>query len=310
MRDGSEPSAQRRRLGRSRPYDAASLPPRLRHWHAPRANRWEHLLVETGTLGVAWLEAGGVREERLAVGAARWIAPGTRWRVEELVEGARFLLDIWADDAVPAAAPQALRAELLDAAPVCLVAAPGELEAAVAALRVGERQLLRAGFHFGEPLVPLLAADPRLTWHPLELGAEGCAALIARGPAPMGLADYLGRDHAVIEAVLAGALRGSVEHGRWLGYVLARHLAIEEELLFPAWREAGGREGWIQGLRNEHRHLRADLGRLGDPVARRRFLLLLDGHDEKEEQIVYPDIVAKLGDGLDGLTRRVLMFEG
>ena len=93
---------------------------------------------------------------------------------------------------------------------------------------------------------------------------------------------------------------------RWLRNALARHLVIEEQLLFPAYLAAGGRAGWVRGLCNEHALLRRDLERLHDAGARRRFLLLLDGHDEKEEQIVYPDIIARAVAGDDALTRAVL----
>ncbi len=144
-------------------------------------------------------------------------------------------------------------------------------------------------------------------WHPLEQGDTDFTAFVARAAQPIGLSEYLGRDHAVIEAALSGALRGDAEHARWLVATLARHLVIEEELLFPAYLGAGGRTGWVDGLRNEHEHLRRGLHALAETSARRRFLLLLDGHDEKEEQIVYPDIVARLGGETDALTHAALL---
>ena len=48
---------------------------------------------------------------------------------------------------------------------------------------------------------------------------------------------------------------------------------------------------------------------LDDAVARRRFLLLLDGHDEKEEQIVYPDILARLGRDADRLAMEAMRMD-
>jgi len=305
-----QPSATRRRLGRSRPYTRADIPRRLLEWHAPRANRWEHLGVEAGALDVEWLEAGGVRTERLAQGHWRWIAPGTRWRIAGIDALTRFVLEIHADESTVASAPQPLRAALLEEAPRLVLADQADLATCLADLAAGQRCLLMAGFDLEAALRPaLLAGAKTLCWHPLEAGPGGAVALLWRASRPVACAEYLARDHALIEAALAGALRGDRQCGRWLRNALARHLYIEEERLFPAWLQAGGNAGWVRGLRNEHRHLRTDLERLDDPVARRRFLLLLDGHDEKEEQIVYPDIIVRLRGTLDELTWQV-MLEG
>ncbi len=51
---------------------------------------------------------------------------------------------------------------------------------------------------------------------------------------------HLWNDHAVIEAALAGALSDNVEYVGRLHAVLERYLAIEAQLLFPAYLEAGG----------------------------------------------------------------------
>jgi iron-sulfur cluster repair protein YtfE (RIC family) len=103
-------------------------------------------------------------------------------------------------------------------------------------------------------------------------------------------------------------LRGDAEHEAWLRNVLTRHMRIEEQVLFPAYLDAGGNAGWVRGLCNEHRQLELHLDRLSEAESRRRFLLLLDGHDEKEEQIVYPDILAKLGDDAQGLGRQAMLL--
>lgn len=308
MGDLREPSSQRRRLGRSRAYAAADLPRRLLTWHAPRANRWEHLRVERGCLDGEWLGTGTPVAERLEAGAQRWIAPGTRWRVAGLDAGAVFRLEIHADEATPAAAPQALRSALLDDAPRVDAHGAGELAGILAGLPAGGHCLVRAGFDLA-PAARRAIRESALcvSWHPLQADGGGWIALFARSDTPMGLGEYLGRDHAVIEATLARALRGGTEGEAWLRNALGRHLVIEEELLFPPWLMAGGNPGWARGLRNEHRHLRRDLEHLQDPVARRRFLLLLDGHDEKEEQIVYPDIVARLGDAMAEVCQEVMM---
>lgn len=302
-----EPSAQRRKLGRSRRYIDADLPPRLRHWHAPRANRWEHLCVVNGPIEIECLGADGIRVETLASSTTRWIAPGMRWRVTRMQPQACFELEIHADEATIASAPQRVRAALIDEAAEIVLLDAAAFEQTIADLKPGERCLLRAHFDITEYMQAVIANSAlHLCWHPLELGKTCSTALLARSAQPIGMLEYLGRDHAVIEAALAGALRGDVEHELWLRNILARHLVIEEKILFPAWLEAGGNPAWVRGLCNEHKHLRHDLDRLSDPVSQRRFLLLLDGHDEKEEQTVYPDILARIGAGSDMLTLRIM----
>lgn len=291
------PPGRTRHLGRSRRYGAGDLPERLRHWHAPRANRWEFLRVVEGELATQWLEAAGVATARLATGESRWIAPGTRWRIARMSDGAAFELEVHADDTVTPTAPQLRRAALLDDAVTATIATAQQLAAQIAKLRPGELLLLRSTLDPALPLREAIAAgNGTLFWHPLEAQAAAHVVLIGRTVEPAGLAEYLGRDHAVLEAALAGALRGDPERTRWLHNLLARHLMIEEDILFPAYLAAGGRTGWVQGLLNEHKQLRQHLPRLEDADSQRRFVLLLEGHDEKEEQIVYPAIIESIGE--------------
>jgi hypothetical protein len=304
--NSSAPSSQMRQLGRSRRYTSADLPARLRHWHAPRANRWERLCVTSGALEIEWLAADGIVQQRLCGGASIWIAPGSRWRVMGIDTAATFQLEVHADDSTPASAPQVVRTGLLDDAPCIRPDDVDDFVRRVDALAPGQRGLVRAGFDFTAPLLDILRDRAgAMCWHPLAAGADGCAALIVHAQQSIDLPDYLGRDHAVIEAALAGALRGDAEHACWLRNALARHLHIEERILFPAYLDAEGNAGWVRGLCNEHAHLRRALDRLDDPTMQRRFLLLLDGHDEKEETIVYPDIVARKGTRIQALTDAV-----
>lgn len=309
MQSELAPPAQLRLLGRSRAYVRENLPGRLTVWHAPRANRWEHLCVSAGRLHTQWLDASGVIGVELQAGQSRWIAPGTRWRVADMPDGASFELQIHAADALPAGAPQPLRAALLDAAERVDVDDAAAFTHLIDTLTPGDARLLHGCFDGTEMLRALSTEQGQhWFWHPLHASAQGFTTFITRSAEPVGLLEYLGRDHAVIEAVLAGALRGDAEHTRWLHATLARHLAIEEQLLFPAYLDAGGHEGWIRGLTNEHAHLRRHLATLTNPDSTRRFLLLLDGHDEKEEQIVYPDILARLGTDAAALTRSAMFF--
>ncbi|MGH8427620.1 MAG: hemerythrin domain-containing protein [Gammaproteobacteria bacterium] len=290
-------------------YARANLPERLRHWHSPRINRWERLCVTAGTLAIERLDAAGVATERLETDDIRWIAPGVRWRVAHLDPGTQFELEIHAENRPAEGTPQPLREALLSEAGQLTVADEAEFSRLIDTLQTDKRCVARGEFDYRPALhAAVQAAGGTLFWHPLAAGATNFTALIARAARPIGLADYLGHDHAVIEAALAGTLRGDAEYEKWLQATLARHLAIEEELLFPAYLAAGGREAWVRGLKNEHKYLRQYLASLAEPDARRKFLRLLDGHDEKEERVVYPDIVARLNDKADALFKTATTF--
>ena len=291
---------QPRLLGRSRAYTLANLPERLCQWHAPRINRWERLWVTGGALAIEYLGASGTTNVELALQDNRWFAPGTRWRVVRMGPDSAFELEVHADIKGQAEAPQHLRSDLLEEAIAVSVADAGALAALLDALPVGERRLVHAGFALGA-WSGLATSAHTLFWHPLAAAPGSFTVLVARSDQPFDLPAYLGRDHAVIEAALGGALAGDVTSDGWLRATLERHLRIEEELVFPAYLAAGGREAWIRGLLKEHTYLRQYLGELDQPLSRRRFLRLLDGHDEKEERVIYPDVLAHVGTRAEAL---------
>lgn len=258
MANPVEPPADLRRLGRSRAYTDADIPQRLTHWHSPRVNRWENLRINAGRLELEWLEPTHTRRESLGAGETRWMAPGMRWRVADLGSSTRFELEIHAENRPAETSPKRLREAVLTEAVHATVANAEDFVRLLDGFDAGERRLVRG--HLGGRAAAVIVERAvetscgALFWHPLAASEETFAALVARAAEPVGLADYLGHDHAVIEAALAGALRGNPEALRWLHTTLERHLAIEEKLLFPAYLEAGGREAWVRGLKNEHRH--------------------------------------------------------
>lgn len=305
----SDPAAPEhpRPLGRSRVYTAQDLSPRLRQWHAPRVNRWERVCVLAGTVAIEYLGAGGVAGVTLAAGASRWMASGVRWRVAAMGVGSRFEIGVHADTKGQAEAPQPLRSTLLEAAPRMDIADRGGLCECLQALPVGARRIVR--LRFADTVAPAELGVPGFFfWHPLEAHAAGSTVLVAHASKPFGLADYLGRDHAVIEAALGGALAGDGEADRWLHATLERHLQLEERVIFPAYLEAGGPPGWVRGLLNEHGYLREYLAAFDRPDGRRKFLRLLDAHDEKEEGTIYPDVLAHLGARADALLMQALAW--
>lgn len=296
---------QPRQLGDARAYTAADLSERLLHWHAPRVNRWERLHVRAGTLVIELLRATGITRKTLTSGQHCWFAPGTRWRVAKLDSDGRFELELHADSKGQAEDPQPLRAELLDGARRLPASDVMALQNCIEALAPGERRIVQGGFDI-RAVPEAMLTTRTLFWHPLDIGPATFTALVARSEQAFDLATYLGRDHAVIEATLGDALSGNAERSRWLHATLERHLHMEEELIFPAYIAAGGREAWVRGLKREHRYLRQYLGELDQPISRRKFLRLLDGHDEKEERVVYPDILAQLAGRADELLVRAL----
>lgn len=289
-----------RLLGRSRAYTLANLPERLHQWHAPRINRWERLWVTGGPLAIEYLDATGTTSVELPMGENRWFAPGTRWRVVHMTPDSHFELEVHADVKGQAEEPQPLRSSLLEEALAVTVADVAALAELLHSLPPGERRIVHAGFD-QDAWSGAATGAQTLFWHPLA-AAPGCfTVLVARSDTPFDLRAYLGRDHAVIEAALGGALAGDINYDAWLRATLERHLHIEEDLLFPAYLAAGGREAWVKGLKLEHVWLRQYLGELDQPASRRRLLRLLDGHDEKEERVIYPDVLARVGAGAAAL---------
>lgn len=301
------PSGAMRALGRGRPHRAGDLLPRFSRWHAARANRWEWLHLQRGELVLQWLGEAGSLARSLGDGQSLWLAPGHRWRIARLSEDAEFSLQVFADDSVIADAPQPERARLLEAAPRLEAADAAALAQALADLAPGERRLLRTPFD-PAPCVREALADSggTLTWHPLGADAGTHAALLVRCAEPVDLLDYLGRDHALIEAALVGALGGDAGRERWLRSLLARHLRIEEQDIFPAFLAAGGDPATVRALQREHELLRGHLDNIADPASHRGLLLVLEAHDEKEEQLVYPDFLARIGSRAAALTAAII----
>lgn len=300
----SPASGAMRPLGRGRSFTAAELPARFAHWHAARANRWERLVLDSGHLVTAWLEEAGTTRLELGAGQTHWIAPGRRWRILAWSEDVVFSVQMHADDSVQADAPQVERARLLDDTPLAEPTNESELEILLTRLGAGERRLLRTAFDPTDAVRAAMAvAQGRLSWHPLGTHAGQYAALLVCTAEPVDLLDYLGRDHAVIEATLPAALSGDAEREHWLRTLLARHLRIEEERLFPAYLAASGDPALIDALRREHDLLRGHLANIADPASHRGLLLVLEAHDEKEEQIVYPLVAGQLQSNAESFLR-------
>jgi iron-sulfur cluster repair protein YtfE (RIC family) len=121
------------------------------------------------------------------------------------------------------------------------------------------------------------------------------------------------------------ALQTSLAQGRWndaahrfrdLCEQMERHLQGEERVLFPAFESATGiAAGPTAVMRQEHGRMRALLDQIGQCLQARdldridgytaTLLILMQQHNKKEENVLYPMCDAALGDGADQLIERL-----
>jgi hemerythrin-like domain-containing protein len=119
--------------------------------------------------------------------------------------------------------------------------------------------------------------------------------------------DFLGNDHRACDDLFASA-EAAVAQNEWDGArslfgrfqaAMAHHLAMEEDVLFPAFEaRTGMSEGPTQVMRMEHDQMRGLLDDMAGAVAagdRNGFLglsetlnMLMQQHNLKEENMLYP----------------------
>ncbi|OOG28073.1 hemerythrin HHE cation-binding protein [Thioalkalivibrio denitrificans] len=117
---------------------------------------------------------------------------------------------------------------------------------------------------------------------------------------------YLGDDHGRCDELFAAAElaadardSGTADaHARFVE-AMEHHLRMEEEILFPAFEEASGsRMGPTAVMRHEHEQMRQLFEDMSGALAEDRFddylgmaetlLILMQQHNAKEEQMLYP----------------------
>ncbi len=120
------------------------------------------------------------------------------------------------------------------------------------------------------------------------------------------LTDFMSTDHKQCDVAFALAEEASLD-GRWeQGKIafdafkkeMARHFHREEEMLFPALLQCGGPVGPVQVMRMEHAQMNDLIAQLEDAVNSRNMdeyggisetlLIVMQQHNLKEEQILYP----------------------
>jgi hemerythrin-like domain-containing protein len=120
------------------------------------------------------------------------------------------------------------------------------------------------------------------------------------------ISSYLASDHKRCDALFE-QVEISIDEGKWeqaetsfqcFSQALDRHLAMEENVLFPAFEKATGSSDGPTGImRREHQHIRAIASRLNDAVSQRNasdffdhddtLRILMGQHNLKEETILY-----------------------
>lgn len=108
------------------------------------------------------------------------------------------------------------------------------------------------------------------------------------------------------ERVAAGDFAGGTQAFTEFASALERHLKLEEEVLFPALEEkTGGPIGPTQMMRHEHEQMRQALASMREGLTAQNgqaflgqsetMLILLQQHNFKEENILYPMMDRALG---------------
>jgi hemerythrin-like domain-containing protein len=119
--------------------------------------------------------------------------------------------------------------------------------------------------------------------------------------------NFMGGDHHHCDQLFATA-EGAVDSGEWQQattahqqfiHAMQQHFAMEEELLFPAFEQASGNSmGPTVVMRHEHEQMRTLFAEMDEAVekqdpsaylgASETLLILMQQHNAKEEQILYP----------------------
>jgi len=123
----------------------------------------------------------------------------------------------------------------------------------------------------------------------------------------MQITDFMGDDHRRCDHIFAGA-EESVSKGDWSSAesdnrrfleAMEHHFRMEEEMLFPRFEEVSGHTmGPTEMMRHEHRQMRQLFEQMNQAVAAKSaddylgasetLLILMQQHNAKEEQMLYP----------------------
>ncbi|NMP30607.1 hemerythrin domain-containing protein [Thalassotalea sp. M1531] len=133
---------------------------------------------------------------------------------------------------------------------------------------------------------------------------------------------YMTTHHRDCDEILADA-ESPLAEGDWAGYQqkwrafvseLLHHLTMEEEVLFPAFEQATGiTQGPTMVMRSEHEQMRAFVAQMEQAIASQdqeramglveSLVLLIQQHNMKEEQMLYPMCDMRLPDNASTLAQ-------
>jgi iron-sulfur cluster repair protein YtfE (RIC family) len=136
--------------------------------------------------------------------------------------------------------------------------------------------------------------------------------------------EFMGNDHKSCDNQFALA-EEAVHGGKWqqaeaafktFRQHLTHHFHLEEDLLFPALLAAGGPNGPVQVMTMEHAQMNNLLQQMAAVIANKNtqgygglaetLLILMQQHNLKEEQILYPIAQRLLAADWEGLHSRML----
>ncbi|HSP94497.1 MAG TPA: hemerythrin domain-containing protein [Thermoanaerobaculia bacterium] len=224
--------------------------------------------------------------------------------------------------------------EPLDLRPIPVGERPSHVLAAFDRLAPGDTLVITAG-DTGDELLRSMQAERRglFEWSHLRPGPPSWTIAIARRAAPLGAArginEALSWDHDRLDALEAAAFQKRAEgdlqsaHDNFSAFAagLRRHIAFEEQVLFPAFEEVTGMPptaGPTAVMREEHREIEALISQIETGIAdsaapveelRRSLHNVLGEHNLKEEGVLYPTTDQLLGtDEADQLVERIQRF--
>lgn len=138
------------------------------------------------------------------------------------------------------------------------------------------------------------------------------------------IAEFMTDDHKACDDEFAVAEQAAFEENwseaeaafKAFNNDMARHFRTEEDLLFPALTSAGGPSGPVHIMRMEHTQIRGLLEQMAAAVASKdaqeyaglseTLLMVMQQHNRKEENILYPIMDQTLAKEREALLGRLL----
>jgi hemerythrin-like domain-containing protein len=138
------------------------------------------------------------------------------------------------------------------------------------------------------------------------------------------ISSFMADDHQRCDRLFAEA-EEQVANGQWeaaassfdeMHKAIEHHFSMEEEVLFPTFEEVTGSSmGPTQIMRHEHEQMRQLFTEMAEAVENRQtddylgasetLLVLMQQHNAKEEQILYPMTDAQLADQSDMVLKKM-----